>query len=78
MSALYIQVERDGEWLKVTTVPIQQVRYDIEQVRARANAMEAARRQLTGWQSYDGFSGRRLRIAEYVGGFAGSFVEARP
>lgn len=75
-TAFLIQVKRGGDWRKVTTVSIEQKRYDPDQSRARAVAYVEATRQLAGWQTYDGFAGLPLRIAEEIG--FGKFAEARP
>ncbi|MGX9145888.1 hypothetical protein [Mesorhizobium sp. 128a] len=73
---LYVQVKRGEEWRKVTTVAVEHRKFDPDSAKSRAAAYVEATRQLTAWQSYDGFAGLPLRIAEEVG--YDRYVEARP
>lgn len=67
MAAGYVvQVQRGDEWRNVTSIS-----------NTGREAFAEATRQLTGWQSYDGFHGLRLRIAERVGRWGDSYAEAR-
>lgn len=76
MSALYIQVERDGEWRNVTRVKLDPKSHSSDADREYRRAYGEAERQLTGWSSYGGFIGMPLRIAEELA--RGGFREAKP
>lgn len=72
----FIVSHRGAEIRKITTVLIERLRFDHDARKSRTIAWREAQRQLTGWQSYDGFSGVRLSIVEQSG--FGEYVEARP
>jgi hypothetical protein len=72
----YIVSHRGAEIRKITTVLIERLRFDPDGRKSRAVAWREAQRQLTSWQSYDGFNGVRLSIVEQTGW--NEFVEARP
>lgn len=76
MSALYIQVERDGEWRNVTTIKLDPKSHNSDADREYRRAFSEAERQLTGWSSYGGFIGMPLRIAEEMQ--RGGYREAKP
>lgn len=65
MRTLEIQVERNGEWRKVSTVLVESDNGDARQPKRRAGVMTAFR-YLTAWHDSDQFSGLTMRIAEDV------------
>lgn len=64
MSEFRIEVQRCGEWRKVTTVHFVEDSRTRSREANREQGLVEARRQLTGWLAYDGFVGLALRIVE--------------